>query len=57
MLKEGLSYFTDTHITLIGLALFMILFIGIIFWTRRQSTNEIYSQLSELPLQNEGEHK
>lgn len=55
MLKEGLKFFTDTHITLIGLVLFMTLFVGIVLWVNRKSTKQLYSQISEMPLQGEGE--
>ncbi|MCX7979252.1 MAG: cbb3-type cytochrome c oxidase subunit 3 [Bdellovibrionaceae bacterium] len=51
MKKEGLSYFSDTHLTLVGLGIFIVVFTGVILWTWYQSKHNAYSEVERLPLE------
>ncbi len=52
MKQEGLMYFTDTYLTSLGLTIFFVFFIGVCFWVYRKGSQSLYTQLSQLPLQN-----
>lgn len=55
-MKEGFSYFTDTHLTVIGLMIFFIWFLAMCYWVLRVVPKQKYLMMSEIPLQNvEGE--
>lgn len=57
MLANGLRYFTDTPLTIIGLFIFFAAFTGIAIWTfMRSRSREYYRKMSEMPL-NEGVEK
>ncbi|MBV2167889.1 MAG: cbb3-type cytochrome c oxidase subunit 3 [Bdellovibrio sp.] len=51
MKQEGLKYFTDTHLTGMGLLIFFIFFVGVLFWVYRKSSTEIYHKMEQIPLQ------
>lgn len=55
-MKEGLKYFTDTYLTSIGLLLFFVFFVAVIFWVFRKGSKAFYNKASQLPL-NEPEEK
>ncbi|MBX7230809.1 MAG: cbb3-type cytochrome c oxidase subunit 3 [Bdellovibrionales bacterium] len=50
MKQLGLSYFTDLHVTLIGLLLFIVVFATISFWVLKMITTEQVDRWSRLPL-------
>ncbi len=54
-MKEGLSYFTDTHLTVAALLLFLGAFIGVLLsqWGQKNSIKQKY--IESLPL-NEDSH-
>lgn len=53
MKQEALKYFTETHLTVLGLVIFFTFFVGMILWTHRKSSKSLYRRLSELPLKEE----
>lgn len=50
MKQEGLAYFTDTHLTAMGLLIFFLFFVGVLFWVYRKSSNSLYSRMEQMPL-------
>ncbi len=50
MLREGLAFFTDTHLTVIALVLFFSTFAGVVLWTFRKSARKHYEYMARLPL-------
>ncbi|MBC7466650.1 MAG: cbb3-type cytochrome c oxidase subunit 3 [Bdellovibrio sp.] len=52
-MKEGLKYFTDTHLTSIGLLLFFTFFVGIVFWVFRKGSKNYYNQSAQMPLEDD----
>ena len=50
MLQEGLSYFSDTHLTIVALFSFIVTFAGIVAWTYRKSARKYYDDMARLPL-------
>lgn len=55
MKQEGLSYFTDTWLTLIGLLIFFIYFVYMIVKVY-QVKNDYFEVMSQMPLE-EKEHE
>ena len=53
MKQEGLAYFTDTHLTAIGLLIFFVFFLGVLFWTLRKTQKVVYQELAKIPLDGE----
>ncbi|HEX7673211.1 MAG TPA: cbb3-type cytochrome c oxidase subunit 3 [Bdellovibrio sp.] len=49
-MKEGLAYFTDTYLTVIGLAIFMLFFCGVLIWVNRKMAKGFYKEMEQLPL-------
>lgn len=49
-MKDGLKYFTDTHLTSIGLLLFFGFFIATLFWVFRKGSKQFYATTSQIPL-------
>lgn len=50
-MKEGLMHFTDTYLTSIGLVIFFLFFMGVLYWTSRKPNLQLYEQLKQLPLE------
>lgn len=50
MKQQGLLYFTDINLTAIGLLIFFIFFVSLLFWVYRKSSQEVYSEVAEIPL-------
>lgn len=50
MKQEGLAYFTDTHLTAMGLLIFFLFFVGVLFWVYRKSSGSLYSRMEQMPL-------
>jgi len=55
MKSEVLSNFTFTLLPIIALILFVVLFVGVVFWVYRKSSGDVYGKASDLPL-NAGEN-
>lgn len=53
-MKYGLGYFTDTHLTIIGLLIFFTFFIGLLWWTSLKPNKALYKQMEQIPL-NDGD--
>lgn len=51
MKQLGLSYFTDTHLTSLGLVIFMVFFAGVCMWAYRKSSGALYKRVEQFPLQ------
>jgi len=49
-MKYGLQYFTDTHLTVLGLLIFFGFFLGVIWWTSLKVNKELYKKLQQIPL-------
>ncbi|HWU45081.1 MAG TPA: hypothetical protein VN132_16625 [Bdellovibrio sp.] len=54
MKQDDLSFFTDTHLTVIGLVIFVLFFVGVVFWVNRKGGKQFYSSMEQMPLK-EGE--
>ncbi len=50
MKAEGLRFFTDTYLTVIGLIIFFSFFVGLLFWVRVRAKQGVYQRLQSLPL-------
>lgn len=50
-MKEGLAYFTDTHLTSIGLLIFFFFFAAVLWWTSRKDSRRLYQRVENLPLE------
>lgn len=50
MKQDGLSFFTDTHLTVLGLMLFFLFFVGVLIWVYRKDSNKYYETMEHLPL-------
>lgn len=48
-MKEGLSNFTDTYLTSIGLLIFFGFFIAMVIWVSRKENRHLYNQVEQLP--------
>ena len=48
MKQEGLMFFTDLHIPIIALCLFLAVFFGAITWVFRNGSKELYNKQSKL---------
>ena len=54
MLQQGLKFFTDGPVTVLGLLIFFLAFAGILSWTFfRAHSKSYYQKIAELPLQEE----
>ncbi len=56
MKQEGLKYFTDLHLTSIGLLIFFCFFAGVIVWVYRKQSKELYNRLEQMPLTDGDNH-
>ncbi len=50
-MKQGLAYFTDTYLTTIGLLIFFIFFVTMVWWTSRQKNKKLYQKTQLLPFE------
>lgn len=53
MKQEALKYFTDLHLTVLGLLIFFGFFIAVVFWVYRKDSKALYAALTNLPLSDE----
>lgn len=51
-MKEGLSYFTDTYLTSVGLLIFFVFFLAVVWWVSRTHSWKLYSYVETLPFEN-----
>lgn len=51
MKAEGLSFFTDTHLIIFGLILFVSVFFAFVFWVFRKNAVTVYREAAALPLE------
>ncbi|MFZ4403620.1 MAG: cbb3-type cytochrome c oxidase subunit 3 [Pseudobdellovibrionaceae bacterium] len=49
MKQQGLAYFTDLHLTSIGLLIFFIVFVAVFVHAFSKKQAEIYKELEKLP--------
>ncbi len=54
MKQEGLSSFTDTYLTSLGLLIFILFFFAVIIWINRKGAKAYYEQMEKMPL-NDGD--
>lgn len=54
MKQDGLTYFTDTHLTILGLVIFLLFFTGVLSWVSRKNVRDYYKNMEHMPL-NDGE--
>lgn len=50
MKQEALKYFTDTHLTAMGLVIFFLFFMGVLLWVNRKASKDLYNRLGQIPL-------
>ncbi len=53
MKQEAFSYFTMGYLNVIAMLIFMSVFVGVIFWIYRKSSQSYYQKISRLPLEAE----
>jgi cbb3-type cytochrome oxidase subunit 3 len=53
MKQEGLKYFTDLHLTSIGLIIFFVFFISVLVWVFRKNSKYFYNEMQNMPLRDE----
>lgn len=53
MKAEALRYFTDVHLTVLAMIIFLSFFAGAVIWVYRKSSTELYKKLSHLPLEDQ----
>jgi cbb3-type cytochrome oxidase subunit 3 len=56
MMKEALAYFPLKFMPMLGLALFLFMFLMVVLWVYRRSGKKVYEHLSFLPLADELEN-
>jgi len=57
MKQEGLKFFTNTEYTLIAFIIFFVFFIGMTIWVFRKSAKKQYSQIANIPLEDQNTEK
>lgn len=50
MKTQVLMGFEWIHLSIFALLLFLVLFIGVLYWVSRKDNRKVYKDLSELPL-------
>ncbi|MBS1970703.1 MAG: cbb3-type cytochrome c oxidase subunit 3 [Bdellovibrionales bacterium] len=50
MKQDGLAFFTDTHLTALGLVIFFGFFIGVLIWTSLKENKANYQKMEKIPL-------
>ncbi len=56
MMKYALSFFPLKLWPMAGLILFFVMFICVVLWVNRRGSGLIYSQVSQLPLEDASEN-
>ena len=50
-MKEGLSHFTDVYLTSIGLLIFFLFFVAVVWWTSKARSKTLYRRVEMLPFE------
>lgn len=50
MKQEGLKHFTDMYIPALGLFVFFVIFLCVLFWVYRKGSSETYKKIESIPL-------
>ncbi len=53
MMKQALAFFPYKDLPMVGLFIFVTLFVGIVFWVNRKGSDQVYSRIENLPLDEE----
>lgn len=53
MKQLGLSYYEHPEILMIPLIIFILFFVGLIFWVSIKSNRDLYKEIEQLPLEKE----
>lgn len=53
MKQEGLKYFTDLHLTSIGLIIFFVFFVCVLVWVFRKNSKYFYNEMQNMPLKDQ----
>jgi cbb3-type cytochrome oxidase subunit 3 len=56
-MKEGLAHFTDVYLTSIGLIIFFLFFLGVLWWTSKSGSKELYRRVQNFPFENGAPHE
>lgn len=56
-MKQGLLYFTDTYLTVIGLLIFFGFFLSVIWWTSLPRNKNRFRRFENLPFENGENHE
>lgn len=51
MFREAFAHFSDTHLTFIGLGIFVSFFIGLLFWVFLPMQKKHFERMRNLPLE------
>jgi cytochrome c oxidase cbb3-type subunit 4 len=51
MNKQWVVNFTDAHLTELGLIIFFLFFVSVLFWVNRLSSKNLYAQLEKSPFE------
>lgn len=51
MLRNAFTHFTDSHLTMIGLIIFVLFFLGLLLWVFLPFNKKHYQRMKKLPLQ------
>lgn len=57
MKTEGLKYFSDAPIMVVGFLIFFFCFLAFIFWVYRRGSKNLYNHIARLPLNEPGDLK
>jgi cytochrome c oxidase cbb3-type subunit 4 len=52
-MKEGLQYFTDIHLTILGLIIFFVWFVAMAIWIYVKTPENHVQYMSDMPLKDE----
>jgi cbb3-type cytochrome oxidase subunit 3 len=53
MKQEGLKYFTDLHLTSLGLIIFFVFFVCVLVWVFRKDSKSFYGDMQNMPLKDQ----
>lgn len=51
MKSQGLAYFSDVYLTSIGLVIFFLFFMSVVWWTSRKKSKNLYRKTQNLPFE------
>ena len=56
MIREAIGALHWSYLPVISMFMFLSIFLGSLIWVFRKGSKEVYSELSQLPLAEEGVH-